>query len=94
MTAGAALSSLFGDAASSLKDALDLGAALLDPETQIPSFSQIEGKVDALFNVIQGVAAKFALRAADAASAGMNFDQVKAYAETVKGVFESIREVA
>jgi hypothetical protein len=73
---GAALSSLFGDAASTLKDALDLGAALLDPETQIPSIGQIQGKVDALFNIIQGVAAQFAARASAAANAGMNFEQV------------------
>jgi hypothetical protein len=92
--AGAALSSLFGDAASTLKDALDLGAALLDPETQIPSIGQIQGKVDALFNIIQGVAAQFAARASAAANAGMNFEQVGSFAETVKAVFEGIREVA
>jgi hypothetical protein len=92
--AGAALSSLFGDAASTLKDALDLGAALLDPETQIPGIGQIQGKVDALFNIIQGVAAQFAARASAAANAGMNFEQVGSFAETVKAVFEGIREVA
>jgi hypothetical protein len=93
-TAASRVSGLFSDASSSLNEALSLGAALLDPETQIPSIGQIQGKVDALFNIIQGVAAQFAARASAAANAGMNFEQVGGFADTVKSVFGAIREVA
>ena len=47
-----ALSKVFGDAASSIKGALDMAAQLLDPETQIPSIGQLDAKLTAILNLI------------------------------------------
>ena len=92
--AGAALKALFGDAASTLTDALDLGAALLDPQTQIPSLGQVQAKLDALFGVVVGVAQQFAARAANLAANGVDTSGAAVVADQVKAVFESLSTVA
>jgi hypothetical protein len=92
--AGAALAGLFGDAASTLGDALDLGARLLDPETQIPSIGQIQGKLDALLNLAVGVAQQFAARASSLAAGGVDTKAAGVLAEQVKAIFDSLSTVA
>jgi hypothetical protein len=92
--AGAALKSLFGDAASVIKDALDMGARLLDPETQIPSIGQIQAKLDALFALITNVATQYAAKASSLASQGVDTKAAGELAGQIKAIFDSLSTVA
>lgn len=88
--AGAKVASLFGDAVGALNDAIDLGARLLDPETQIPSIGQIQAKLSAVLALLRAVVTQFAQEAASLAASGFNFEQVNALAESMSGVFDAI----
>lgn len=92
--AASALSGLFGDAASTIGDALDMGARLLDPETQIPSIGQVQGKLDALFGLITNVATQFAAKAVSLASQGVDTKAAGELAGQVKSIFDSLSTVA
>jgi hypothetical protein len=97
--AGEALASVFGHAADSLTGALELGAKLLDPETQIPSIGQIDGKLTAILSLVQTVVQRFAEKAASvgpdtAKSAGGLADAVKSVFDAISQVIKAVQDAA
>ncbi len=86
-----ALSKVFGDAAGSIKGALDMAASLLDPQTQIPSIGQIQGKLDAVLNLVEAVTRQFAARAA--AIGPDTAKSAEGLSNAVKSVFDAISQV-
>jgi hypothetical protein len=88
------LADAMGSAVGAIRDALDLGGLLNDPDTRIPTKDQIAGKVAAVLDVVDVAVAAFGARASAAAAGGLDVKGLADYAGAVKGVFEAIGEVA
>ena len=88
------LRDVMGSAVGAIKDALDLGGALTDPATRLPTAAEISGKIGAVLDVVDVAVAAFGARASAAAASGLDMTGLAAYAGAVKGVFEAIGEVA
>jgi hypothetical protein len=86
-----ALSKVFGNAASSIKGALDMAAQLLDPETQIPSIGQIDAKLTAVLNLVEAVTRRFADKAASVGPETAK--SAEGLSNAVKSVFDAISQV-
>jgi hypothetical protein len=86
-----ALAKVFGDAANTIKGALDMSAQLLDPATVIPSIGQIDAKLTAVLTLIGEVTQRFA---AKAESIGPDTTKsAEGLANAVKSVFDAIGQV-
>lgn len=93
-TAGEQVAKLFGDAFGVLTDSLDLGKLLLDRENIVPSLSQIQPKLDALWSLVEGVVTQFAAKASDLATRGVNIEGASELGSGLKEIFGGLREVA
>jgi hypothetical protein len=88
------LADAMGSAVGAIRDALDLGGLLNNPDTRIPTKDQIAGKIAAVLDVVDVAVAAFGARASAAAAGGLDVAGLTGYAAAVKGVFEAIGEVA
>ena len=86
-----ALAKVFGDAAGAIKGTIEMTAQLLDPETQIPSIGQIEGKLNAVLNLVEAVTRRFADKAASVGPETAK--SAEGLSNAVKSVFDAISQV-